>query len=346
MDCQSMFSFANLSIPVIQAPMAGGITTPALVSEVSNAGGLGSFGFAYSSPETIDHDLKLAQSLTQGPINANFFLFPKVELPDSKTIERAIEPLHELASDIDFVVPKPPFYPDLEMQLEPIWQLRPAVLSFHFGIPPEWVVQRARALNIAIGITATSLEEAQKIEQSGANFIVAQGIEAGGHRGIFESDAVDEMLSTFDLLHQLLRYCTIPAVAAGGIMDGRDIRKAMNLGASAVQMGSAFLCCPESGASSEYKALLLAENPRPSVFTKGFSGRWARGVENAFTRHMEGKLTLAFPIQNTLTGTLRQAAARSRNAEHQSLWAGAAFHKARTLKVCELMKALQIELES
>lgn len=341
-----MFSFANLSIPVIQAPMAGGITTPALVSEVSNAGGLGSFGFAYSSPEVIANDLKRAQSLTQGPINANFFLFPSTELPDSKEIERAIEPLHELAPDIDIVVPKPPFCPDLEMQLQPVWQLRPAVLSFHFGIPPEWVMQRARALSIAIGITATSLEEAQKIEQSGANFIVAQGIEAGGHRGTFEGDVVDERLLTFDLLHQLVKHCTIPMVAAGGMMDGRDIRKALDLGARAVQMGSAFLCCTESGASSEYKTLLLAENPRPTIFTKGFSGRWARGVENAFTRYMEGKLTLPFPIQNTLTGQLRQAAARSHNAEHQSLWAGTAFYKARTLAVHELMKALQIEIES
>jgi nitronate monooxygenase len=340
-----MFSLSSLSVPVIQAPMAGGITTPALVLEVSNAGGLGSFGFAYSPPETIGHDLKLAQSQTQGPINANFFLFPDVKLPDSKTIEQLIDPLHELAPDINFVVPKPPFYPDLEMQLEPVWQLRPAVLSFHFGIPSESVMQRARALNIAIGITATSLEEALKIERSGANFIVAQGIEAGGHRGIFEGERLDERLTTFDLLFQLIKRCTIPVVAAGGIMDGSDIRKALERGASAVQMGTAFLCCTESGASSEYKALLLAENPRPSIFTKGFSGRWARGVENEFTRHMDGKSTLPFPIQNTLTTSLRQAATRSHNVEHQSLWAGTAFYKARKLAVRELMKVLQIELE-
>lgn len=209
-----MFSFANLSIPVIQAPMAGGITTPALVSEVSNAGGLGSFGFAYSSPKTIGHDLKLAQSLTQGPINANFFIFPSAELPDSKTIRQVIELLHELTPDIDFVVPKPPFCPDLEMQLEPVWQLQPEVLSFHFGIPPEWVMQRASALSIAIGITATSIEEALRIEQAGANFIVAQGVEAGGHRGTFESERSDEQLTTFDLLLQLVKCCTIPIVAA------------------------------------------------------------------------------------------------------------------------------------
>ena len=341
-----MFSFANLSIPIIQAPMAGGITTPALVSEVANAGGLGSFGFAYSSPKTISHDLKLAQSLTQGPINANFFIFPSAELPDSKTIRQVIELLHELTPDIDFVVPKPPFCPDLEMQLEPVWQLQPEVLSFHFGIPPEWVMQRARVLSIAIGITATSIEEALRIEQAGANFIVAQGVEAGGHRGTFESERPDEQLTTFDLLLQLVKCCTIPIVAAGGMMNGRDIRKALDLGASAAQMGSAFLCCAESGASSEYKALLSGENPRRSIFTKGFSGRWARGLENAFTRHMEGKPTLPFPIQNTLTGPLRQAAARSHNAEHQSLWAGAAFYKARALTVHELMKRLQIELES
>lgn len=138
-----MFSLTNLSIPVIQAPMAGGITTPVLVSEVSNAGGLGSFGFAYSSPEIIGRDLRLAQSLTQGPINANFFLFQEAALPDSKRIQLAIESLREIAPDIDFVIPVSPFYPDLEMQLEPIWQLRPSVLSFHFGIPSDLIMLRA-----------------------------------------------------------------------------------------------------------------------------------------------------------------------------------------------------------
>ena len=340
-----MFSLTNLSIPVIQAPMAGGITTPVLVSEVSNAGGLGSFGFAYSSPEIIGRDLRLAQSLTQGPINANFFLFQETALPDSKTIQLAIESLREIAPDIDFVIPVSPFYPDLEMQLEPIWQLRPSALSFHFGIPSDLIMQRARALDIAIGITATSLEEALQIERAGANFIIAQGIEAGGHRGIFTNEVTDARLTTFELLPQVVRRCTVPVVAAGGIMDGCDIQKAIDFGASAVQMGTAFLCCAESGASSEYKAALMAERPRPSVFTKGFSGRWARGVENAFTRHMEGKPTLPFTMQNTLTGALRQVAARSHDPEHQSLWAGAAFHKARALKVCELMNALQIELK-
>lgn len=340
-----MFSLNSLSIPIIQAPMAGGITTPALVSEVSNAGGLGSFGFAYSAPEKIGNDLRAAQSQTTGPISANFFLFSDVKLPDSKTIEQAILPLRELAGDIDFLVPKPPFYPDLERQVEPIWQLRPAVLSFHFGIPSEAIMQRARALNIAIGITATSLEEGRKIQQSGANFIVAQGIEAGGHRGTFETEGEDARLSTLDLLTQLVKTCRIPVVAAGGIMDGRDIRKAVDRGASAVQMGTAFLCCAESGASPEYKSLIVAKTPRPSIFTKGFSGRWARGIENAFTQHMEGKPTLPFPIQNTLTGSLRQAAALAHNAEHQSLWAGASFYKAQALPARVLMERLRIELE-
>jgi nitronate monooxygenase len=329
-----MFSLNSLSIPIIQAPMAGGITTPALVSEVSNAGGLGSFGFAYSAPEKIGNDLRAAQSQTTGPINANFFLFSDVKLPDSKTIEQAILPLREFAGDIDFLVPKPPFYPDLERQLEPIWQLRPAVLSFHFGIPSEAIMQRARALNIAIGITATSLEEGRKIQQSGANFIVAQGIEAGGHRGTFETEGQDARLSTLDLLTKLVKTCRIPVVAAGGIMDGRDIR-----------MGTAFLCCAESGASPEYKALILAKTPRPSIFTKGFSGRWARGIENALTQHMEGKPTLPFPIQNTLTGALRQAATLAHNAEHQSLWAGASFYKAQALPARVLMERLHLELE-
>ena len=340
-----MFSFVSLSVPIIQAPMAGGITNPVLVSEVSNAGGMGSFGFAYNSPEKIGNDLKAAQSLTAGPINANFFQFQEVGLPELKIVEQAIEILHELEPTIEYAIPNPPFYPNLEAQLAPIWECRPAVLSFHFGIPPGSIMQRARALDIAVGITATSLEEALKIEQSGAAFIVAQGVEAGGHRGTFETDGVDTRLSTLDLLTQLVRACTIPVVAAGGIMDGRDIRRALDRGAVAVQMGTAFLCCAESGASPEYKALLLSDKPRPSIFTRGFSGRWARGIENGFTRHMEGKLTLPFPIQNTLTTVLRQVASMQHNAEYQSLWAGESFFKARALRVRELMEGLSLELK-
>lgn len=324
--------------------MAGGISTPRLVSEVSNAGALGSFGFAYSAPEKISADLMWAQSQTQGPVNANFFLFQPVESPDPRLAQSILELLSELNPDIHYSIPAPPFYPDLQTQLEPVWQYRPAVLSFHFGIPPLSVMEQAKTLGIAVGITATCLDEALQIERSGANFIVAQGIEAGGHRGTFKTQAEDTRLPTLHLLNQLVKRCTIPVVAAGGIMDGNDIRKALEMGAAAVQMGSAFLCCDESGASPEYKAAILADKPRATVFTKGFSGRWAQGLENRFTRYMNQNPSLPFPIQNLLTAPLRQAAIAQGDIEYQSLWAGQYFFKARPLKAQQIIEKLRAEL--
>lgn len=344
-----MIDLTQLALPIIQAPMAGGITTPQLVAAVANHGGVGSFGFAYSSPDKIQADLAAAQALTSGPINANFFIFDAVHLPSVTAQVSAVEALRRLnLGDGDVqahTIPVAPFYPNLMDQLEPVWSARPAMLSFHFGLPPDGVLAQAHALGISVGVTATSLTEALAIQVAGADFIIAQGIEAGGHRGQFDWQAEDTELSTLELTTLLVKNCHIPIIAAGGIMSGSDIQVILERGATAAQLGTAFLCCDESGAAPSYQHYLLTQQDRPTVMTKAFSGRYARSLENAFTRDMQDQMTLPFPIQNTLTGPMRRWASAQHNAEYQSLWAGTAYAHIRSTSTGVLMQQLRSEIE-
>lgn len=341
-----MFNFSRLEAPIIQAPMAGGINNPKLASEVANAGGVGSFGFAYSTPQKISEDLVATRALTKGPINANFFVFSTLDLPAQAIQAQAIEALRNLpiAGDYSVSIPQAPFYPDVEEQLNPVWEHCPEIVTFHFGIPPLRAIEKAHSLGIVVGITATSVEEAIAIEKAGADFIVAQGIEAGGHRGIFDPNGADEKLTAINLTKKLIKCCSIPIVCAGAIMDGADIANALKAGAVAAQLGTAFLCCDESGASPAHKDYLLNQQSRGSVFTKGFSGRLARGIENEFIRLMKDKAILPFPIQNTMTASLRQLAGKTNNGEYQSLWAGQGYARTRNLSAKDLMLALKKEL--
>lgn len=366
-----MFSFSDLKIPVIQAPMAGGVCTPALVAAVARAGGVGSFGFAYSTPQKIAEDLIAARALMSNgsssgnadnggnvspsrearssAINANFFVFNPVALPESDVQQGAINALQNIpvskhVFDTPPEIPSAPFYPDLHEQIAPVWQHKPDILTFHFGIPDASIVEHAHALGIAVGMTATCVTEAIAIEAAGADFIVAQGIEAGGHRGIFDVSANDNELSTIELTRQLVKQISVPVVAAGAIMDGTDIRAMLNAGASAAQMGTAFLCCEESGATPAHKDFLVHQTQRGSVMTRGFSGRPARGIRNAFIDHMQDQAVLPFPIQNTFTGGMRKWAAQTNNGEYQSLWAGTEYHRARNMPAGRLLDALMSEL--
>lgn len=346
-----MFSFKQLTVPIIQAPMAGGVCTPELVAAVANAGGVGSFGFAYSTPEKIARDLAAARALTSGLINANFFVFSPVTAPHTPIQQQAIAALHSLpvasqALTAPLTAPKDPFYPDLKEQLAPVWKHQPDMLTFHFGIPDPAIVDQAHALGIAVGMTATCVADALAIEAAGADFIVAQGVEAGGHRGLFAVNTKDDQLTALELTMQLAMHSSLPIVSAGGIMDGSDIRAALNAGATAVQLGTAFLCCDESGASAAHKRYLLTKGERGSVMTKAFSGRPARGIDNEFIQHMQGQPILPFPLQNTLTGPLRKWASDTDNGEYQSLWAGTQYHRARAMSASHLMQTLAQETQN
>eukprot|EP01033_Poteriospumella_lacustris_P011385 gene11385-8102_t len=359
--------FRSLTVPIIQAPMAGGINTPAFVAEVVKTGCVGSFGFAYSSPQSIASDLRAVATTAPGPIHANFFIFGEPPEWNASLHAQALKELQGIPFAADVTFPAEVTHvPSLAQSLEPIWQQPPALLTFHFGIPSPDIIHKAQSLGVLVGCTATSRDEAVAIEAAGCDFIVAQGIEAGGHRGTFHPDGVgDTRLSLLDLLAALQQgtpAVTLPIVGAGGIMTGTDIDRCLRRGCAAVQMGTAFLTTHESGASLSYKRVLLqqdvAARQRKVCFTKGFSGRSAQGLCNAFTEHMKTateanaaadptpqRVTLPFPYQNTLTTALRKKAVAMENVEYQSLWAGQRYAACRSVSVRELVASLVAELQ-
>jgi nitronate monooxygenase len=341
-------SFPTLGCPIVLAPMAGGPSTPALAAAIGNAGGLASLGFAYSTPERIAADLTATRALTTGPLNANFFVFRPVPPPAPEEAARAIAALAALpgAGGVSFAAPIPPLFPDLAAQLDPVWRLRPQVLTFHFGLPPVGIIERARALGISVGITATRVSEARAITAAGADFIVAQGSEAGGHCGVFTPGDPGDWLPVRELVRRLSPVTDLPLVAAGGLMSGADIRSVLDAGADAAQLGTAFLATTESGASVAHKRYVLEEGTRGTLLTRAFSGRHARGVRNTFIERMIGADVLAFPLQNSLTAPLRTAAADRDDGEFQSLWAGANYARCRAGSARELVRRLLVELDA
>jgi nitronate monooxygenase len=345
----------KLRVPMVVAPMAG-ISNPKFVMGSSRAGALGSFGFAYTAPEKVASDVRqvLKENL---PLNANFFIFHPVEesvLDQSELVEsleilktRLPEPYSQVVE-----IPEAPYFPDLDTQLEAIWETKPPCLSFHFGIPQERVVERAKSLGITVGMTATSVQEAQQVARAGADYVVLQGIEAGGHRGTFiPNDPNDEQLSTLRLLTRVRSrlqssHPTLQIVVSGGIMTKPVIREALSLGATAVQVGTLFIPSQESSASLEYKNAILG-SPSPSsatfqdpsfprtAYTTSWSGRRAQCLQNSFLDHLlprsaqQPHKPLPFPLQNTATLRIREIAKNRRDAQFQSLYAGSNYAKCR-----------------
>ena len=336
--------FPTTRVPVVLAPMAGA-GTPALAAAVANGGGIGSFGFAYTHPSRIEADFRAARALTAGPLNANFFLFPPVAEPSAAELATASAALMRLEPGSSAVTQlQPPYCPDLAAQLDVVWRLRLELLTFHLGIPSSDVMLQARSLGIRVGITATRVEEARRITEAGADFIIAQGAEAGGHAGIFTAEDPEPWLPVLDLLRALRSATPLPLVAAGGLMNGADIRSVLDAGAVAAQLGTAFLTTDESAASPAHRRFLLGEPARGTVLTRGFTGRYARGIRNTFVDAMKNAETLPFPVQGALTTALRQAAAMRDDGEHQSLWAGTHYARCRTGSAVDLVHTLAAEL--
>lgn len=349
-----IFDFAKQRLPIWQAPMAGGFNTPALAAAVIRSGGVGGFGFAYSTPEQIDSTLAAVAEVEGGPVNANFFIFDPIHTPPSAEEHKAAA---DSLSRLPFCQEHPdgirpleppaaPYFPDLDRQLEAVWKHRPAILSFHFGIPRPHVVEQAHSLGITVGVTATNAEEATAVEAAGVDFVVAQSREAGGHQGTFSPRPTSPALALDSLLPQVVKSVSVPVVAAGGLMSGADVARARRMGAAAAQLGTAFLCCDEAGTSGVHRQYLLHEQGRKTALTAGFSGRMARGIENEFITEMakDESSTLPFPLQNTLTKRLRQEAGRRQSGEYQSLWAGVNFPAVRAAPAKELMEQLAEEL--
>ena len=337
----------GIAHPVIQAPMGGGPSTPELVAAVSNAGGLGSLGAAYLTPDQIRDAIRRIRALTDGPFNVNLFA-------GGYETEKHVDPgpmvalLAEIHAELGLPPPALPALPPdpFPEQFEAVLDAGPAVFSFTFGIPKGDAMARLRARGITILGTATTVEEARMLAEAGADAIVAQGAEAGAHRGTFAGPFEAAMVPTLDLVRGIWSAVSVPVIASGGLMDGRDIAAAMARGASAAALGTAFLTCPESGAPEAHKWAILSARNDTTVITRAFSGRPARGLANTFIARLEGRedMILPYPLQNVLTRAMRTAAAKRADSGFLSLWAGRGATRARVMPAGELVKRLVDEM--
>ena len=297
--------------PIIQAPMAGS-TTVELVAAVSNSGGIGSMGYAETPVERIRQDAKQIRQLTDKPFNLNFFAH---QTPDNipevvASTQARIKPFYAAAglSDIPQDVSKP-LLTFTEDKLELLLEIKPVLVSFHFGLPQVEAIKELKQVGCRILCSATTVAEAITLEQSGVDIVVAQGWEAGGHRGSFEVNHEDHGVGTMALVPQIVDAVNIPVVAAGGIADGRGIAAAFMLGASGVQLGTAFLSCPEASISEEHRKAIQEAKDDDTRLTKAFSGRPARARKNDYIETMAThRLPLPdFPTMYALSGPLRES---------------------------------------
>ncbi|RFU68250.1 nitronate monooxygenase family protein [Bacillus sp. V59.32b] len=318
----------EIEYPIIQAGMAGGPTTADLVVHVSEAGGLGSLGAAYMSPDEIRKVIWEIKERTDKPFAVNLFcadMKGSMEgiIDSQKVLDGLRTELGIVRSNQDLKTN------DLfEQQFQVLIEEKVPVISTAFGVLSPEKAAAAKFHKILITTMVTTVNEAKLAEKSGADIIIAQGSDAGGHRSTFDIDTNPNgaNIATFSLVPQVVDMVSLPVVAAGGIMDGRGLVAALALGAEGVQMGTAFLTALESGAHPVYKEALLTSTEESTVITKAFSGRPARGIKNEFVEYFEesGVLPAAFPTQNALTNDIRKEAARQNNPEFMSLWAGQA----------------------
>lgn len=334
-----------MRLPIIQAPMASA-STPEMVAAVSTAGALGSLGAAYSQPEAMQRDADAVRAQTDLPFNINLFASPQPAPVDAAAQRGAIDAVAGYYRSLGLPAPEPvrsPYAPDLEAQLRAVEAIRPAVFSCHLGDLPAERVRRLQSLGVKIGGSANCVAEAERLEALGVDFIVAQGAEAGGHRGSYLRDPYESMTGTLALVRMIVRRVKTPVVAAGGIMDGAGIAAALALGAQAAQLGTAFIPCPESGAPQVHKDSVLAAREDTTLITEKFSGKPARGLANRFNREMRDAPQLPFPAQNALTGRLRAASAKAGNPDFVAMWAGQAAALSRALPAAELVATLEAE---
>jgi len=334
--------------PIFLAPMAGGPGTPELVAAVSNAGGLGSFGGAYSTPEALSEDIARIRTLTNRPVSINLFAGAyrsDIEV-DASPMLNILGKIHAEWNLPEPVLPSLPSDP-FPAQLEVVLATRPSAFSFTFGIPSPEQISRLKAQDIVIMGTATTVKEANMLEKAGVDAIIAQGLEAGAHRGSFAQSFEVSMVPTLELVRGIARTVSCPVIASGGIMNGGDIVQAMAAGAAAVQLGTAFLPCPECGAAPAYKQAILSAREDTTQITRAFSGRPARGLKNRFMEMVgeRSDVILPYPLQNALTRPMRTAAGKRGDREYLSLWAGQGVSRARQMPAADLVRVLVEEMQ-
>jgi nitronate monooxygenase len=313
-------------LPVIQAPMAG-VQGSALAVAVSNAGGLGSLPCAMLGADAIRSELTAIKAQTRNPFNVNFFCHvpPEPSAQRESAWRAALSPYYaEYGIDPGAIPAGPGRTPFGAEAADLVDAFRPAVVSFHFGLPAPELLARVRAAGAKVVCSATTVDEALWLDARGVDAIIAQGAEAGGHRGIFLTDDLSTQVGTFALLPQIVRAVKCPVIAAGGIADAKGVAAAMALGAAGVQIGTAYLLCPEATTSAVHRAALKNEAARTTALTNLFTGRPARGIVNRVMREL-GPIcpaAPAFPLAGAAIAPLRAAAEKRGSGDFSPLWSG------------------------
>ena len=334
----------GIELPILQAPMAGSQGS-ALAIAVSNAGGLGSQPCAMLGPEQIRAELKAITSATSKPYNVNFFVHRQPE-PDAvreRAWRKVLAPYFaEYGIDAESIQAGPQRLPFNDAAADVLEEFKAPVVSFHFGLPSDALLTRVRSWGSKILSSATTLDEAKYLEAHGVDAIIAQGSEAGGHRGIFLTDDLSTQVGTFALVQQIVNAVRVPVVAAGGIADAKGVKAAMALGAVAAQVGTAYLFCPEATTNPLHRAALKSDAARTTAITNVFTGRPARGIVNRLIRDIGplNHLAPAFPLAATAIFALRSKAEAKGVHDFTSMWAGQSAALCREMPAAELTKSL------
>ncbi len=337
-----------MALPIIQAPMAGSQGS-ALAIAVCEAGGLGSLPAAMLSPDSMRAELDVIHAATSRPFNVNFFCHaePTADSAREAAWRATLAPYYrELGLDVDAIPAGPVRRPFDIDAAEVVLALRPPVVSFHFGLPSPSLLDVVRRSGATIMSTATTVDEARWLEERGVDAIIAQGLEAGGHRGHFLSDDLSMQLGTFALVPQIARVVRVPVIAAGGIADAPGVAAALALGASAVQVGTSYLLSPEATTSAVYRAALASDAARHTALTNLFSGRPARGIVNRVMRELGAMSDVAppFPLASAAVMPLRAAAENAGRGDFSPLWAGQNASACRAAPAAEITRALAARL--
>ena len=336
----------GITYPVLQGPFGGGHSTAALAAAVSNAGGLGAFGAVGLEPHAIEQVVADIRARTPKAFAVNLWVpiagQDDAEVPPA-ALERAGARLQPILAEYGIAPSSlPATGPSFDEQIEALLRASPPAFSFVMGVPERAIVDEIRRRGAKSIGTATTVDEAVALEAAGIDIVVASGSDAGGHRGSFLQSVERSLVGTMSLVPQIADAVHVPVVAAGGIADGRGIAAALALGAEGVQIGTAFLATSESGTPAPHKSLLGTPHARTTRITRAFTGRHARGIENALMLALEAHSddVLSYPAQADVTLPLRQAAARAGRAQHLALWAGQAAALARPLGAADLLAVL------
>ncbi|MGX5734759.1 NAD(P)H-dependent flavin oxidoreductase [Bosea thiooxidans] len=347
-----MWDALGVEVPIVQAPMAG-VSSPALAAAVSNAGGLGSIGIGATDAAGARAAIAELRSRTDRAFNVNLFVHGPAKADPAR--ETAwLEWLSPVFAEFGAEPPKAlrtiyKSFADDEEMLAMLVQTKPRVVSFHFGVPSLDAIAALKRAGATLLATATSLDEARKIEAAGIDAIVAQGIEAGGHRGVFDLSVPDDGLGTIALTRLLVQNTKLPIIAAGGIMDGAGVAAVLSLGASAAQLGTAFIACPETAADEAYRAALTGPGAYHTRLTSLISGRPARALANRFTKLHESvadRLPPDYPIAYDAGKALHFAAKGKGEYGFGAQWAGQGAPLARAIPAAELVATLVRELNA